>query len=37
MKISASIYSDKIRPLNEVIDDLKNHQVDFVADPWRIG
>lgn len=30
MKISASIYSDKIRPLNEVIDDLKNHQVDLL-------
>jgi ribulose-phosphate 3-epimerase len=30
MKISASIYSDKIRPLAEVIDDLKNHQVDLL-------
>ena len=30
MKISASIYSDKIRPLNEVIDDLREHQVDLL-------
>lgn len=30
MKISASIYSDKVRPLNEVIDDLKDHQVDLL-------
>ncbi len=30
MKISASIYSDKKRSLNEVIDDLNNHQVDLL-------
>jgi ribulose-phosphate 3-epimerase len=30
MKISASIYSDKVRPLAEVIDDLKDHQVDLL-------
>ncbi len=30
MKISASIYSDKKRPLNEVINDLVNHQVDLL-------
>lgn len=30
MKISASIYSDKIRPLNEVIKDLESHQVDLL-------
>ena len=30
MKISASIYSDKKRPLNEVIEDLVNHQVDLL-------
>ena len=30
MKISASIYSDKKRPLNEVIDDLVSHQVDLL-------
>jgi ribulose-phosphate 3-epimerase len=30
MKISASIYSDKKRPLNEVIDDLVQHQVDLL-------
>lgn len=29
MKISASIYSDKKRPLAEVIDDLVEHQVDM--------
>lgn len=29
MKISASIYSDKRRPLAEVIDDLVEHQVDM--------
>jgi pentose-5-phosphate-3-epimerase/CBS domain-containing protein len=30
MKISASIYSDKKRPLAEVIDDLVSHQVDLL-------
>lgn len=30
MKISASIYSDKKRPLIEVIRDLENHQVDLL-------
>ncbi len=30
MKISASIYSDKKRPLQEVIDDLVEHQVDLL-------
>jgi pentose-5-phosphate-3-epimerase len=30
MKISASIYSDKKRPLKEVIEDLVNHQVDLL-------
>jgi ribulose-phosphate 3-epimerase len=30
MKISASIYSDKKRPLVEVIRDLENHQVDLL-------
>lgn len=30
MKISASIYSDKKRPLNEVIEDLVAHQVDLL-------
>ena len=30
MKISASIYSDKKRPLEEVIDDLVEHQVDLL-------
>ncbi len=30
MKISASIYSDKVRPLKEVIDDLVQHQVDLL-------
>ncbi|MGB0915597.1 MAG: CBS domain-containing protein [Crocinitomicaceae bacterium] len=30
MKISASIYSDKKRPLNEVIQDLVDHQVDLL-------
>lgn len=30
MKISASIYSDKKRPLKEVIDDLVSHQVDLL-------
>ncbi len=30
MKISASIYSDKKRPLKEVIDDLVAHQVDLL-------
>lgn len=30
MKISASIYSDKVRPLAEVIDDLTKHQVDLL-------
>ncbi len=30
MKISASIYSDKTRPLKEVIDDLVSHQVDML-------
>lgn len=30
MKISASIYSDKVRPLKEVIDDLVEHQVDLL-------
>lgn len=30
MKISASIYSDKKRPLVEVIEDLVNHQVDLL-------
>jgi pentose-5-phosphate-3-epimerase len=30
MKISASIYSDKKRPLREVIQDLENHQVDLL-------
>jgi pentose-5-phosphate-3-epimerase len=30
MKISASIYSDKKRPLIEVIDDLVQHQVDLL-------
>jgi ribulose-phosphate 3-epimerase len=30
MKISASIYSDKVRPLKEVIEDLVNHQVDLL-------
>jgi pentose-5-phosphate-3-epimerase len=30
MKISASIYSDKKRPLKEVIDDLIEHQVDML-------
>lgn len=30
MKISASIYSDKKRPLNEVIQDLMEHQVDLL-------
>jgi len=30
MKISASIYSDKKRPLKEVIDDLVQHQVDLL-------
>ncbi len=30
MKISASIYSDKKRSLNEVIEDLVNHQVDLL-------
>lgn len=30
MKISASIYSDKNRPLKEVIEDLVSHQVDLL-------
>ena len=30
MKISASIYSDKVRPLKEVIEDLVEHQVDLL-------
>lgn len=30
MKISASIYSDKVRDLKEVINDLKEHQVDLL-------
>lgn len=30
MKISASIYSDKKRPLNEVIEDLVQHQVELL-------
>ena len=30
MKISASIYSDKKRPLKEVIEDLVQHQVDLL-------
>jgi ribulose-phosphate 3-epimerase len=30
MKISASVYSDKKRPLKEVIDDLVQHQVDML-------
>lgn len=30
MKISASIYSDKVRELKEVINDLKEHQVDLL-------
>jgi len=30
MKISASIYSDKIRPLADVIKDLEDHQVDLL-------
>lgn len=30
MKISASIYSDKNRPLKEVIEDLVDHQVDML-------
>lgn len=30
MKISASIYSDKKRPLSEVIEDLVDHQVDIL-------
>ena len=30
MKISASIYSDKNRPLQEVIEDLVQHQVDLL-------
>jgi pentose-5-phosphate-3-epimerase len=30
MKISASIYSDKKRPLKEVIEDLVAHQVDLL-------
>ena len=30
MKISASIYSDKKRALNEVIADLVEHQVDLL-------
>lgn len=30
MKISASIYSDKKRSLDEIIDDLQNHQVDLI-------
>lgn len=30
MKISASIYSDKNRPLKDVIDDLVQHQVDLL-------
>jgi len=30
MKISASIYSDKKRPLTEVIHDLMDHQVDLL-------
>lgn len=30
MKISASIYSDKKRPLKEVIEDLVNHNVDLL-------
>ncbi len=30
MKISASIYSDKNRPLKEVIEDLMEHQVDLL-------
>ena len=30
MKISASIYSDKKRPLHEVIQDIESHQVDLI-------
>jgi len=30
MKISASIYSDKKRPLSEIINDLISHQVDLI-------
>lgn len=30
MKISASIYSDKVRELRDVINDLKEHQVDLL-------
>lgn len=30
MKISASIYSDKVRPLKEVIEDLVEHKVDLL-------
>ncbi|MBI1835631.1 MAG: CBS domain-containing protein [Flavobacteriia bacterium] len=30
MKISASIYSDKKRPLKEVIEDLKQHQIELL-------
>jgi len=30
MKISASIYSDKLRPLKEVIEDLVQHQVELL-------
>ncbi len=30
MKISASIYSDKVRPLQEVVADLVDHQVDLL-------
>ena len=30
MKISASIYSDKNRPLKEVINDLVDHQIEVL-------
>ena len=30
MKISASIYSDKKRPLEQVIEDIRSHQVDLI-------
>lgn len=30
MKISASIYSDKVRPLKEVVEDLVQHKVDLL-------
>ena len=30
MKISASIYSDKKRPLNAVINDLVDHQIEVL-------